>query len=384
MNANRVFLIVLDSFGIGALPDAPAFGDGDVNTLRSCFETGILYLPNLSRLGLFSIDGVTVGKPDTAPAGAYCRMTEASDGKDTTIGHWEIAGVISGQPLPTYPNGFPQDVLDKLSAETGRKIICNKPYSGTAVIADYGEEHVRTGALIVYTSADSVMQIAAHEDVIPVEELYDICRKARKIMTGRHSVGRIIARPFNGAYPFSRTSARHDFSLEPPRKTMLDFISAAGKDVIAIGKISDIFAGAGITSSVRTSGNADGIEKLSECMKTDFNGLCFLNLVDYDMLYGHRRNPVGYAEALNYFDSALGEILSRLGSGDVIMITADHGCDPSAAGTDHTREYTLLLAYGAGITPKNMGTRQSFADIAATVCTLLNVRADIDGTPLPI
>ena len=384
MKANRVFLIVLDSFGIGALPDAARFGDGDVNTLRSCFETGQLSLPNMSELGLFNIDGVTVGSRTKAPVGAYCRLREASNGKDTTIGHWEIAGIISESPLPTYPDGFPQEILDELRAATGREILCNKPYSGTAVIADYGAEHLKTGALIVYTSADSVLQIAAHEDIVPVEELYECCAKARKIMTGEHGVGRIIARPFSGEYPFARTSGRHDFSLVPPKKTMLDFISGAGRDVIAIGKISDIFAGAGITSSTRTSGNAEGITLLRDCIEKDFRGLCFVNLVDYDMLYGHRRNPVGYAEALNYFDTSLGEILPRLKNGDVLMITADHGCDPAAAGTDHTREYTPLLVYGTELPPRNMGTRDTFADIAATVCSLLDVNTDIDGTPLPL
>lgn len=373
----RVFLIVLDSFGVGAMPDAEAFGDsvGDnvtdmgVNTLGTVAKSPFFSLPTLGKLGLFNIDGVTVPGRVKEPAGAYARMKEASMGKDTTIGHWEIAGVCSGQPLPVYPKGFPEEVLAPFKERTGRDILCNAPYSGTAVIEAYGEEHMRTGSLIVYTSADSVFQIAAHEEIVPVEELYEDCRIAREILTGAHSVGRVIARPFVGRPgSFTRTSRRHDFSLKPPGTTMLNQLKEQGKDVIAVGKIYDIFAGDGITEHVYTGGNEEGMERLSEYLQKDFEGLCFVNLVDFDMLYGHRRDVDGYAKALSVFDKRLPEFLAALRDEDILMITADHGCDPGySATTDHTREYTPFLMYGAGIRPGSRGTRDSFADIGATV-----------------
>ena len=365
----RVFLIVLDSFGIGEMEDAAAYGDVNVNTLRSVSSSPFFHLPNLKRLGLFHIEGVEVEEKDSSPEAVVARMTESSKGKDTTIGHWEIAGIRSPQPLPTYPQGFPEEVLKPFRERTGRGVLCNLPYSGTDVIRDYGDEHVKTGALIIYTSADSVFQIAAHEDVVPVETLYEYCRIAREILTGEHGVGRVIARPFvgeNGSY--TRTSRRHDFSMLPPATTMLDQLEAAGKDVIAVGKIKDIFAGKGITESVYTGGNAEGIERTLEYLDKDFEGLCFVNLVDYDMLYGHRRDVDGYAKALSYFDEKLPDILGKMREDDLLMLTADHGCDPAyLATTDHTREYTPFLMYGKKVSPRNLGTRKTFADIGATV-----------------
>ena len=383
--AKRVFLIVLDSVGIGAEPDADLFGDVGTNTLKSCSESSFFNMPNLKELGLFNIDGVkdwAEGTDNIKASVARCR--EKSMGKDTTIGHWEIAGIISPKPLPTYPDGFPQDVLDEFSKQTGRGVLCNKPYSGTQVINDYGDEHVKTGDLIVYTSADSVFQIAAHEDIVPVETLYDYCAKARTILTGEHGVGRVIARPFIGTSGnYTRTPRRHDFSLIPPRDTMLDNIKDAGKTVYAIGKIKDIFAGAGISDFTYTSGNEEGIQKTIEMLDRDFEGLCFINLVDYDMLYGHRRDVDGYAKALAYFDEKLPEIISGMRADDVLMITADHGCDPAyTKTTDHTREYIPFIMYGQKITPVNYGTRQTFSDIGATVLKLLGVKGNIEGTSL--
>lgn len=370
----RVFLIVLDSFGIGELPDAADFGDAGASTLRSVFRSDKLSVPNMTEMGLFNIDGVNIGAPVASPAAAYGRSGELSRGKDTTVGHWEIAGVISERPLPTYPDGFPDEILQKLRDATGREILCNKPYSGTDVIRDYGPEHEKTGALIVYTSADSVLQIAAHEDVIPVPELYDICEKARAIMQGEHGVGRIIARPYVGTHPnCTRTANRRDFSLEPAGITMLDEIKSAGLDVIAVGKIEDIFAGKGITEAIHTGPNHVGLKITSEIVKRDFTGLCFVNLVDFDSVYGHRNNADGYASALTEFDSWLGGFLPELKDDDVLIITADHGCDPGDVSTDHTREYVPILVYGNGVMPVDLGTRRTFADIAATVTELLGV-----------
>ena len=375
----RVFLIVLDSFGIGAEPDAPAFGDAGTNTLGAIAKHPNFNCPNLQKLGLFNIDGVTAGEKSDAPAGAFARLQEQSMGKDTTIGHWEIAGVVSPKPLPTFPNGFPEELIHAFEEKTGRKVLCNKPYSGTKVIADYGEEHLRTGDLIVYTSADSVFQIAAHESIVPPEKLYEYCRIAREILTGDYAVGRVIARPFEGEYPFTRTPRRHDFSLVPPRDTMLDCISRQGLDVIGIGKIYDIFAGKGLTKYVRDIGNICDMSHTASFQSIPFNGLCFTNLVDFDMQYGHRRDPVGYANALNEFDVWLGGFMDKMQKDDVLMITADHGCDPCYTGTDHTREYIPLLIYGAGITPGNLGTRACFGDIGATVLELLGVPGKLDG-----
>lgn len=380
----RVFLIVLDSYGCGEMPDAKDFGDEGASTVKSVATSKFFEAPNLRKMGLYNIDGVDLLPKEENPSGIYCRCTEVSKGKDTTLGHWEIAGVQSLSPMPTYPDGFPKEVLDEFSKAVGRGVLCNKPYSGTEVIKDYGDEHVKTGDLIVYTSADSVFQIAAHEDVVPLEELYDICRKARKILVGKHGVGRVIARPFIGSNGnYTRTSHRHDFSLEPPSVTMLDQLKEAGKDVLAVGKINDIFAGKGITEYVYTSDNADGIEKTLQWMDRDFDGLCFTNLVDTDMIYGHRRDIDGYAKAISYFDSKLPEMISKLKDDDVIMITADHGCDPGyTKTTDHTREYIPLLMYGKKVTPKNLGTRSTFADIGATVLKEFGIDAKFKGTSM--
>ena len=368
----RVFLIVLDSVGIGEMPDADEYGDAGSNTIAAAASSPSFSMPNMQKLGFFNIDGVDCREGSAAPAGAFARLTERSKGKDTTIGHWEIAGLVSEQPLPTFPDGFPKELLDEFEKETGRKVLCNKPYSGTEVIKDFGEEHRKTGALIVYTSADSVFQIAAHEEIVPIEELYRYCEIARRLCTGKFGVGRVIARPFEGEYPFSRTSRRHDYSLEPPKATMLNYISGAGKEVLAVGKINDIFAGSGVTDMVRTVSNADGIDKTLSWMERDFNGICFTNLVDYDMLYGHRNDVEGYAKALTSFDERLPQILAALKEEDILMITADHGCDPSTPSTDHSREYTPLVIAGAPVKAGiNLGTRASFADIAASVLEYL-------------
>ena len=383
----RVIVIVLDSFGIGELPDAADFGDYGVNTLRSCYKSSFLSIPNMAALGLFNIDGVDFATKAAAPKGKYGRLKEASKGKDTTIGHWEIAGLITPRPLPTYPEGFPEEVLGPFREATKRGVLCNKPYSGTEVINDYGDQHLRTGDLIVYTSADSVFQIAAHEELIPPEELYSYCRIARGILKGKHGVGRVIARPFigkSGAY--ERTVRRHDFSIEPPQKTMLSLISEAGQEVLAVGKIHDIFAGKGMTEYVYTEGNADGIDKTLLFMEKDFEGLLFTNLVDYDMLYGHRRDVDGYAKALSYFDGRIPEIMAAMRDDDILMLTADHGCDPAyEKSTDHTREYVPLLIAGKGIRPENLFTRDSYADIAQTVCGYLGVDASLlKGKPIEL
>lgn len=378
----RVFLIVLDSVGIGAMDDAAEFGDAGTNTLRSASKGSCFHMPNMAQMGLFNIDGMDWINGVSEPSALYGRMKEASRGKDTTIGHWEISGLISKEPLPVYPNGFPEEIIREFSDVTGRGVLCNRPYSGTEVIKDYGDEHVKTGKLIVYTSADSVFQIAAHEDIVPVEELYEYCRKARALLCGKHSVGRVIARPFIGSDGnYQRTSGRHDFSLPPTGETMLDVLKNAGKEVIGVGKIKDIFAGRGITSYVYTKGNADGIERTLAYLDQDFEGLCFINLVDYDMLYGHRNDIEGYARALSEFDAALPRMISKLRNEDILMITADHGCDPGyTVSTDHSREYTPLLVYGKSIKPGNLGTRETFADIGATVLHYLGVSGEIAGT----
>lgn len=377
----RVFLIVLDSFGIGAMEDAPSYGDVDVNTIRSVSSSPYFHMENMARLGLFDIDGVTVGEKSGLPKARIARMTEKSKGKDTTIGHWEIAGVISKEPLPTYPKGFPEEVLAPFREKTGRGVLCNLPYSGTDVIRDYGDRHVETGDLIVYTSADSVFQIAAHESVVPVEELYRCCEIAREILQGKHGVGRVIARPFTGeSGNYTRTVRRHDYSLLPPSVTMLDQLKKAGKDVIAVGKIKDIFAGRGITEAVYTSGNADGIQRTLEYLDKDFEGLCFINLVDYDMLYGHRNDIDGYAKALRYFDEKLHQIMGKLKPDDILMITADHGCDPGyTVSTDHSREYTPFIMYGKKVIPGNLGTRKTFADIGATVLQYFSITPEFEA-----
>ena len=374
---DRVFLIVVDSFGIGAMPDSANYGDEGANTLLSIMRSDKFSAENMKKLGLFNIDGLSGGVEK--PIGAYARMREKSNGKDTIIGHWEMCGVISERDMPTYPNGFPSELLDEFSKRCGRGVICNKPYSGTAVIADYGKEHIETGKLIVYTSADSVFQIAAHEDIVPVEELYRYCEIARELLVGEHGVGRVIARPFTGEHPFERTPRRHDYALIPPHKTTLDLVKEAGLDTVCVGKISDVFAGMGVTKSIKTSGNTDGLAKTLGVQATEFHGLAFVNLVDFDMIYGHRRDIDGYATAISEFDTWLGKFISNMRENDLLMITGDHGCDPGYKGTDHTREYTPLLVYGKNIKPENLGTRASFADIGASICDMLGVENTNSG-----
>ena len=385
--AKRVFIVVLDSFGTGIAPDASTFGDEGSNTLAAVLSHSDEPFPNMSRMGLFDIDGLydprirsylskNIDRP--APIGSYGIVREVSSGKDSTIGHWELAGVLSAQPQPTYPDGFPEEILDKIRELSGRDILCNKPYSGTEVIRDYGEEHMKTGALIVYTSADSVLQIAAHEDIVPLEELYDICRKTREIMTGEHAVGRIIARPFTGsAGNFTRTDNRHDFSASPTSSTMLDILKGYGFDCISVGKINDLFAGSGITRSYPTHGNTEGIAKLLSLMDEDFNGVCFVNLVDFDMKYGHRNDIDGYNKAMHEWDDALGTVISKLNDDDLLIITADHGCDPSTVSTDHSRETIPLLIYGEGYNvPHNMGELIGFGNVSTIVFQAL-MRRDL-------
>ena len=375
----RIFLIILDSLGAGAEPDAADFGDVGANTLRSVSTGKGFCIDHLREAGIGNIDGLDFLGTTEHPTAAVARLQERSRGKDTTIGHWELAGVISEKPMPTYPDGFPQDVLDAFTQATGRGVLCNKPYSGTEVIKDYGEEHLKTGKLIVYTSADSVFQIAAHESLVPPEQLYEYCRAARKILQGEHGVGRVIARPFEGAWPFKRTTNRHDFSLIPPR-TMLNAISESGQQVISVGKISDIFAGSGVTESNPTRGNTDGLKKTLALADRDFQGLCFVNLVDFDMLYGHRQDPDGYAQALAEFDRWLPSFMEKMGPDELVMITADHGCDPCDQSTDHTREYVPLLILGQQVRPVNLHTRSTFSDVAATVSELLGVEYETEGT----
>ena len=378
----RVFLFVLDSCGAGAMPDSESFGDIDVNTLRSCASSPKLNIPNMVSCGLGNIDGLDFLGTVNAPVGAYGKLAESSMGKDTTIGHWEIAGIISPNPLPTYPDGFPEEILEPFKQATGRGILANCPMSGTEVITKFGEEHVKTGDLIVYTSADSVFQIAAHEEVVPIDKLYEYCHIARKLLQGKHGMGRVIARPFVGdaVNGFKRTSNRHDYSLEPPKDTLLDVIKANGLDSIAVGKIYDIFAGKGTTEHVYNTSNANGLEHAMHYADQDFHGLCFINLVDFDMVYGHRRDIDGYALALNEFDQWLPKFMEKLGEEDLVMITADHGCDPAyTATTDHTREYIPLLVLGKKVKPVNLGTRTGFDRIAATIAEVLGVQMDTSG-----
>lgn len=376
----RAFIIVLDSCGVGELPDAYLWHDEGSNTLGAIRNHPAFNCPELTKMGLFNIE--SVGGGVAKPTASFARMAETSMGKDTTIGHWEIAGLISPNPLPTYPNGFPDEIIKEFEKQTGRKTLCNKPYSGTEVIKDYGAEHIKTGALIVYTSADSVFQIAAHEDVVPVKELYRYCEIARNLLQGKHGVGRVIARPFTGEYPFTRTSNRHDFSLVPPHTTMLDLLKKAGLATISVGKIYDIFAGKSVSESNRTTSNDDGMNVTLKIQDRDFNGLCFVNLVDFDMKYGHRNDVFGYANAMTEFDKKLALFLAKMRDDDILIITADHGCDPSTPSTDHSREYTPMLIYGKNIKQGvNLFTRPTFADISATVLDYFNVpQEDTAGT----
>ncbi len=379
----RVFLIVLDSCGVGALPDAATFGDAGTHTLKTCYQTGKLHIPQLSKMGLGNIEGLSFLGTTPKPTAMYGRAAERSAGKDTTTGHWELAGIVSEKPMPTYPDGFPSEIIDQIIQKTGRGVLCNKPYSGTEVIRDYGDEQVRTGDLIVYTSADSVLQVAAHETVIPIETLYEYCRMIRQIMQGKHAVGRVIARPFVGQDgQYTRTANRRDFSLKPPKKTMLDAIKEQGKASIAIGKITDIFAGQGVSESVLTHSNDEGMAATAEMAKRDFEGVCFTNLVDFDMIYGHRNDAAGYTLALNAFDEWLGGFLPLLRPDDLLIITADHGCDPGDVSTDHTREYVPVLVYGPAVTPRPLHTLPTFMDVAATVCAYLGVPYQTEGVSM--
>ena len=371
----RIFLIVLDSFGVGELPDARDFGDAGSNTLGALQASGKLNCPNLEKLGLFNIENCARYNyaPVEAPLADFGRMQEASRGKDTTTGHWEIAGLISKKPLPTYPDGFPEDVIAEFEKRAGRGVLCNKPYSGTEVIKDYGEEHLKTGKLIVYTSADSVFQIAAHVDVVPLPELYRYCEIAREMLVGEHGVGRVIARPFGDVYPFKRLAGRHDYSLLPPAKTMLDKLKSRGYDTISVGKINDIFASCGVSESTPTANNTEGMDVTLKIADRDFCGLCFVNLVDFDMVYGHRNDIDGYTGAINEFDKRLGELLAKLSDDDMLIITADHGCDPSTPSTDHSREYVPLLildgeSYNSGkACGKALGTLPTFTYVSERV-----------------
>ena len=379
--AKRVFWIVLDSAGIGGAPDAADFGDFGADTFGTCYKSGELDVPNMAKMGLYNIAGTSFYDPKDEIDGCYCRMHEKSRGKDTTVGHWEMAGMVSPKPLPTYYEGFPQEILDKLSEVTGRGIVCNKTYSGTDVIRDYGKHHVETGDLIVYTSADSVMQIAAHEDIVPIEELYDICHKAREIMQGEHGVGRIIAIPFEGEWPYKRTVRRHDYSLQPPRETVLDALKKEGFQTIGVGKIYDIFAGKSVMFSYSNKGNEANMVRTIDLADADFEGLCYVNLVDTDMIYGHRRDIAGYTKALNTADKQFGELMAKMGPEDILMVTADHGCDPGYKGTDHTREDIPCLVWGPSLKKGvDLGTRDTFADMAATIAEYFGIEYRGDGT----
>lgn len=379
----RAIVIILDSVGIGHAPDAAAFGDEGANTLCNTVNATGLKLPQLSRLGLGNINQVDCLEGVDEPIASYGRMFEVSQGKDTTIGHWEIAGLKIDRPLPTYPDGFPPEVMDAFHAAIGQVSLVNKPYSGTEIIAEYGEEHIRTGHPIVYTSNDSVFQIAAHEDVIPVEQLYDMCRQARAILTGEHAVARVIARPFVGTPGnFTRTANRKDFSLSPFEDTILDQLKSAGYDVISVGKIEDIYNGQGITASHHIDSNLDGIKQTIELMKQPFEGLLFTNLVDFDAKYGHRRNPRGYADALLEFDQFVPEIIAAMEMDDLLIITADHGNDPTYHGTDHTREAVPVLVYGKQRSAKALGDITGFYAVAASLADYFVVRGTGRGESL--
>lgn len=373
---------MLDSFGIGAAPDAFRYGDEGANTLKTIERSPEFHADTLQKLGLFNIDGLDdalAARRASAPRAAFCKLRELSAGKDTTTGHWELTGVVSKTPMPTFPDGFPKGIIDEFRRRTGRDVLCNKPYSGTKVIEDYGRQHLETGALIVYTSADSVFQIAAHTDIVPLETLYEYCRTARKILVGENAVSRVIARPFNGsAGQFKRTADRRDFSLEPSGTTLLDSLKAGGYDVISVGKISDIFAGRGITQAVTSHSNAEGMAAAERLLNEQFSGLCFINLVDFDMLYGHRSDIDGYAAATAEFDKFLPGFMEKMRSGDLLIITADHGCDPGDDSTDHTREYIPVLIYGQKVKPQNLGVHDCFANVAKTVADIFGVALETD------
>ncbi|MEL7646780.1 MAG: phosphopentomutase [Sedimentibacter sp.] len=380
---NRAVLIVLDSVGIGELPDAADYGDVGSNTVKNIYrEVKNFSLPNLEELGLLNIDGFEDIRKNTSFKGSVAKCSERSKGKDTTTGHWEISGLVLEKPFPTYPKGFPDEVIHEFEKRTGRKTIGNYPASGTEIIKELGQEHVNTGDLIVYTSADSVFQIAAHEEVVPLDELYKICEIAREILQGEHGVGRVIARPFTGTEGnFTRTGNRRDFSLVPAKDTLLDYIKKSGREVYAIGKIEDIFVNKGITRSNHTKNNSEGIKATIEALKEDFSGLIFTNLVDFDMIYGHRNDVEGYAEALKYFDDKLPEIIESLRDDDVLIITADHGCDPTTESTDHSREYIPLIFYGKHIKESNnLNILDTYASIGKTILDFFGIENDIEGS----
>ena len=379
MKTKRIFLMVMDSFGIGGAKDAARFGDEGSNTLKSLMETEGFSAPTLGKLGLFHINGVEHDPKQEAPIGAYARVCEQSEGKDSTIGHWELAGIRSDEPLPTYPNGFPDDIIEEFERRTGRKVICNKAYSGTEVIKDYGLQQKETGALIVYTSVDSVMQIAAHTDLIPLKELYRYCEIAREMLSGEHAVGRVIARPFTGDYPYKRTSDRHDYSALPPKTTVLELLKNHGLETLAVGKINDIFAGVGISEAIRSGSNEEGMQVMTSLLGRDFRGLCFVNFVDFDTVFGHRRDTEGYVREVMKLDEWLEGFIRGLHDDDILMITADHGCDPNYKGTDHTRENVPVLVYGKEIKPVNLGERESFSDVAATIADIFEIPYDLNG-----
>lgn len=378
----RVILMILDSLGVGALPDSEKYGDVGVNTLNNIAKNVNRFdIPHLVDLGIGNLEGISHVPNTDCAKGAFGRAMEVSNGKDTTMGHWEIAGLNIAEPFNTYPDGFPDEIIKPFEEKTGRKVVCNKPASGTVVIDEFGKHHMETGDLIVYTSADSVFQIAAHEEIVPIEQLYEYCEIARAMLMGEHQVARVIARPFVGQPgEFTRTSNRHDYSLKPFDKTVLDQLKEAGRDVIAVGKIVDIFDGEGITESVHTSSNMDGVDKTLEYMKGDNKGLIFTNLVDFDAKFGHRRNIEGYRDAIEEFDKRLPELQHAMNEEDILILAADHGNDPSYKGTDHTREYVPILVYGQSIKENiNMGTRQSFADIAATIAEILEIDPPLNG-----
>ena len=368
----RVFIIILDSFGIGYQPDAERFGDAGANTLFRIFRSESFNIPTLLSLGFGNIDGCEfLGGTDT-PLATVARLREVSAGKDTTVGHFELMGAVSEKPFPTYPAGFPDEIIAEFSKRCGRRVLCNRPYSGTEVIRDYGDMHRESGDFIVYTSQDSVFQIAAHEEVVSLEELYSACKTAREILVGENGVARVIARPFIGeSGKYVRTANRRDFSIKPPHGTALDAIKESGREVIAVGKINDIFAGEGITESIISHSNREGMEITESLLDRDFSGLCFTNLVEFDSHYGHRQDVDGYAEAISEFDAWLQRFIEKLAEDDLLMITADHGCDPGDDSTDHTREYVPLFILGSGIIPENLGTLIGFYSVGKTAAQAL-------------
>lgn len=381
MKLDRAIIVVADSMGCGAMPDSHKYGDAGADTLGHIAESVGLSVPNLQKMGLGNIHPIKGVEPASEPIAHYARVAERSNGKDTTTGHWEIAGLITEKPFPTYPDGFPADLIEAFERETGRKTIGNYPASGTQIIADLGEEHMKTGKLIVYTSADSVFQIAAHEEVVPVPDLYRYCEIARGLLVGEHPVSRVIARPFIGSPGnFTRTENRRDYALQPPSDTLLDVLKKNGKSVVGVGKIEDIFCHRGLTDSYHTGNNHAGLDKLEELLKSDTgSGLIFVNLVDFDMLYGHRRNPKGYAEAIEYMDSFMPRLKAAMKDGDALIITADHGCDPCHTGSDHTREHVPLIWYTREERGGNLGNLSSYADISATILDLFGIESDLAG-----